>query len=181
MFRSIAFPALATSLLASALLAGCGQQIGERHTQQELTGAIASWFQQQGSGQMLELPDGGQTRVMLANIHRNRLERLDEDTYFGCAEVTTEEGDPYVVNLTLQSSPNRTLRVVDPELYDPDDPRACVWRLADGGWRRAPRRQPERFIEEGGGPGEVPGEPGGGEPGGGMPETGGGEPSAPPM
>jgi hypothetical protein len=78
---------------------------------------------------------GGDLALQLDKIHRERLSKTSEGTYFVCADFTTPEGNSYDLDFWVEDSAEG-LKVVETTIHKEEGEARYMWFEEDGVWVR---------------------------------------------
>jgi len=96
--------------------------------------------QQKKNGGVFKLEDAELNKtweLTLDHVHRERLSRLDEKTYFACVDFNAKDGTKVDVDFFLKEADGKLVRT-DTTLHKVNGKPRYNWREKDGFWERVP-------------------------------------------
>jgi len=119
------------------------QAAAEPLTIDELADAITEWVATEsiaGGGYLvIEHPDTGESlELTLDQVHRERLSRVGEQTYFACADFVGRDGTLYDLDVFMEGSTPETLETTEVTLHKVDGEARYTWYEEDGLWKKRP-------------------------------------------
>jgi hypothetical protein len=119
------------------------QQAVERVTVDELAEAITEWVAAEAAANggflVIEHPDTGESlELTLEEVHRERLSRVGEQTYFACADFVDRDGVLYDLDVFMRGPNREALKTTEVTLHKEDGTARYAWYEEDGVWKRRP-------------------------------------------
>jgi hypothetical protein len=119
------------------------QAAAEPLTIDELADAITEWVATEsiaGGGYLvIDHPDTGESlELTLDKVHRERLSRVGEQTYFACADFVGRDGTLYDLDVFMEGSTPETLETTEVTLHKVDGEARYTWYEEDGLWKKRP-------------------------------------------
>ena len=119
------------------------QATAEPLTIDELADAITEWVATEsiaGGGYLvIEHPDTGESlELTLDLVHRERLSRVGDQTYFACADFVGRDGTVYDLDVFMEGSTPETLETTEVTLHKVDGEARYTWYEEDGLWKKRP-------------------------------------------
>ena len=119
------------------------QATAEPLTIDELADAITEWVATEsiaGGGYLvIEHPDTGESlELTLDQVHRERLSRVGNQTYFACADFVGRDGTLYDLDVFMEGSTPETLETTEVTLHKVDGEARYTWYEEDGLWKKRP-------------------------------------------
>jgi hypothetical protein len=115
----------------------------ERLTIDELAEAITEWVAAEaaetGGFLVIEHPDTGESlELTLDKVHRERLSRVGEQTYFACADFVGRDGTLYDLDVFMQGPDRESLKTTEVTLHKVNGEARYTWYEEDGVWKKRP-------------------------------------------
>ena len=142
---------LCTIVLTSLLFVGCKkqehpaehpQETGQKEqiTKDELADAVESYVEKQASrhnGYFVVFDDktGKELKLTLDKVHRERLSRVGEDTYFACADFVTPEGKMYDLDVFMAGPAKNQLTFSKLKVHKEAGKERYTWYEQGGIWK----------------------------------------------
>ena len=119
------------------------QATAEPLTIDQLADAITEWVATEsiaGGGYLaIEHPDTGESlELTLDQVHRERLSRVGDETYFACADFVGRDGTVYDLDVFMEGSTPETLETTEVTLHKVDGEARYTWYEEDGLWKKRP-------------------------------------------
>ena len=115
----------------------------ERLTVDQLAEAITEWVEEEAAANggfvVIEHPDTGDTlELKLDKVHRERLSRVGEQTYFACADFVGRDGTPYDLDVFMRGPNREALETTEVTLHKENGVARYTWYEEDGVWKKRP-------------------------------------------
>jgi hypothetical protein len=115
----------------------------ERLTIDQLAEAITEWVTAEAAANggylVIEHPDTGESlELSLAEVHRERLSRVGEQTYFACADFAGRDGTVYDLDIFMRGPNRETLETTEVTLHKEEGEARYTWYEEDGVWKTRP-------------------------------------------
>lgn len=110
------------------------------YTVDELAKAITNTIEsaQNENNGVYTMKDGDKTWSMkLDHVHRERLARIDESTYFACTDFKSDDGHTVDVDFFMKDDGEK-LAMSDATIHKVDGKPRYNWKEKDGYWVRVP-------------------------------------------
>lgn len=111
-------------------------------TLDELADAMEAWVasESEATGYMeVDDPVTGETlQLTLDHVHRERLARTDEQTYFACADFQAADGTLYDVDIFMEGPNAEALEATEVSVHKVDGEPRYTWYEEDGIWKKQP-------------------------------------------
>ena len=119
------------------------QQAVERVTVDQLAEAITEWVAAEAAANggylVIEHPDTGKSlELTLEEVHRERLSRVGEQTYFACADFVGRDGTLYDLDVFMRGPNRPALETTEVTLHKVNGEARYGWFQEDGVWKRRP-------------------------------------------
>ena len=114
---------------------------GPALTEDQLADAIAAHVKKESRDGWYTVDDpvgGKPLRLKLADVHRERLARTAPDTYFACADFTSEDGTKYDLDFFMKGKDAAHLTFSDVAIHKRNGVERYRWREQDGLWTKEP-------------------------------------------
>ena len=97
---------------------------------------VASWTTEQGGWvKIRDDVSDGDLALRLDKVHRERLSKTSEGTYFVCADFTTPEGKSYDLDFWVHDAADG-LKVAETTIHKEEGEARYMWFEEDGVWSR---------------------------------------------
>lgn len=114
----------------------------ETLTLDELADAMEEWVasESEATGYMeVDDPVTGETlQLTLDHVHRERLARTDEQTYFSCADFQAADGTLYDIDIFMEGPNAESLQATEVSVHKVDGEPRYTWYEEDGIWKKQP-------------------------------------------
>jgi len=115
----------------------------ERLTIDQLADAITDWVAGEAAENdgylVIEHPDSGERlELTLDKVHRERLSRVGEQTYFACADFVGRDGTLYDLDVFMRGPDRTALETTEVTLHKEDGEARYTWYEEDGVWKKRP-------------------------------------------
>jgi hypothetical protein len=115
----------------------------ERLTIDQLAEAITEWVAAEaaatGGYLVIEHPDTGEPlELSLDKVHRERLSRVGEQTYFACADFVGRDGTLYDLDVFMRGPNREALETTEVTLHKENGEARYTWYEEDGVWKKRP-------------------------------------------
>lgn len=115
----------------------------ERVTIDQLAEAITEWVAAEAAAQggflVIEHPDTGEPlELTLDKVHRERLSRVGEQTYFACADFVGRDGTLYDLDIFMRGPDREALETTEVTLHKVNGEARYTWYEEDGVWKKRP-------------------------------------------
>jgi hypothetical protein len=115
----------------------------ERLTVDQLAEAITEWVAAEAAAKggflAIEHPDTGATlELSLDKVHRERLSRVGEQTYFACADFVGRDGTLYDLDIFMRGPNREALETTEVTLHKENGEARYTWYEEDGVWKTRP-------------------------------------------
>lgn len=115
----------------------------ERLTVDQLAEAITEWVAAEGESNggylVIEHPDTGDPLALsLDKVHRERLSRVGEQTYFACADFVDRDGALYDLDVFMRGPNREALETTEVTLHKEDGEARYTWYEEGGVWKKRP-------------------------------------------
>lgn len=120
-----------------------GEAAGPALTKDQLADAIRAYVDKQAKGGWYTVQDpvqGKALKLKLDKVHRERLARVAPDTYFACADFTTDDGVSYDLDFFMKGTDAARLRFADVTIHKRDGVERYRWKEEGGVWKKEPGR-----------------------------------------
>jgi hypothetical protein len=108
------------------------------YTVDDLDKAIRAAIAAKETNGVYQLQDGDKTwDLKLDKVHRERLARTDENTYFACTDFKSADDHTVDVDFFMKDN-GETLVMTDATLHKVDGKPRYNWKEKDGYWERVP-------------------------------------------
>ena len=139
-------------ILAIAAVFACGYALAQEHpehpsakkaekkgyTVDDLDKAIRAAIAAKETNGVYQLKDGDKTwDLKLDKVHRERLARTDENTYFACTDFKSADDHTVDVDFFMKDD-NGKLVMTDATLHKVDGKPRYNWKETNGYWERVP-------------------------------------------
>ncbi|NOY69720.1 MAG: hypothetical protein GXP53_09595 [Deltaproteobacteria bacterium] len=74
--------------------------------------------------------------LTLVRVHKDRLARINKDTYFACADFKEKGGDMYDLDIFMQGQSAEQLKMTDIAVHKKNDKPRYTWVKDNGLWKR---------------------------------------------
>ena len=110
------------------------------YTVDDLDKAIRQAIAERETNGVYQLKDGDKTwDLKLDKVHRERLSRIDEHTYFACTDFKSSPNHTVDVDFFMKDDDGK-LVMTDATLHKVDGKARYNWKEKDGYWERVPVR-----------------------------------------
>lgn len=118
-------------------------QAVEQLTIDQLADAITEWVAAEAAAHggflVIEHPDTGESlELTLDQVHRERLSRVGEQTYFACADFVGRDGTLYDLDVFMEGPNREALETTEVTLHKVDGEARYTWYEEDGLWKKRP-------------------------------------------
>jgi Ni/Co efflux regulator RcnB len=135
-----------------AVMVGAGMAVAQEHpehptnkkaekkgyTVDDLDKAIRHAIAERETNGVYQLEDGDKTwHLKLDKVHRERLSRIDEHTYFACTDFKSSDNHTVDVDFFMKDDDGK-LVMTDATLHKVDGKARYNWKEKDGYWERVP-------------------------------------------
>ena len=115
----------------------------ERLTIDQLAEAITEWAAAEAAANggylVIEHPDTGDPlELTLDKVHRERLSRVGEQTYFACADFVGRDGTLYDLDVFMRGPNREALETTEVTLHKENGEARYTWYEEDGVWKKRP-------------------------------------------
>ena len=141
--------------LGAGLLMGCdknhehpgehpgGKKNAPSATKDQLADAIEAYVSEQAAksnGYFIAKDDktGEQLKLKLDKVHRKRLANVGKDTYFACADFTTDAGKVYDLDVFMTGTTKDNLKFSEFSVHKVAGKERYTWHEKDGVWTKVP-------------------------------------------
>lgn len=111
-------------------------------TLDELADTMEAWVasESEATGYMeVDDPVTGETlELTLDHVHRERLSRTDEQTYFACADFQAADGTLYDIDIFMEGPNAEALEATEVSVHKVDGEPRYTWYEEDGIWKKQP-------------------------------------------
>ncbi|HKB15260.1 MAG TPA: hypothetical protein VKF62_04305 [Planctomycetota bacterium] len=76
--------------------------------------------------------------LTLDKVHKDKLARVGENTYFACADFKTPEGTTYDLDVFMKGASKDQLTVTEVSVHKEDGKERYTWSEKDGTWSKKP-------------------------------------------
>lgn len=118
-----------------------GKAAGPALTKDQLADAIRAYVTKQAKDGWYSLQDpvqGSTLRLKLDKVHRERLARVAPDTYFACADFTSDDGVAYDLDFFMKGTDAAQLQFDDVTIHKRSGVERYRWKEAGGVWKKEP-------------------------------------------
>jgi hypothetical protein len=105
--------------------------------EKSITAAVKSKERKSGYYELADKSAGKTWELKLDHVHRERLSRLDENTYFACTDFKSSDGHLVDVDFFMKDHGGK-LVMSDATVHKVDGKPRYEWEEKDGFWKRVP-------------------------------------------